>query len=455
MASEPKPKLLLPIGWEARDYQVPVWNYLKQGGRRAVVVWHRRAGKDVLALNWTACAASQRPGTYWHMLPEAAQGRKVIWEGIDRDGRRMIDQAFPKAIRAGRPNESEMRLRLVNGSVWQVVGSDNYDALVGANPIGVVFSEFSLANPAAWNYLRPILAENGGWALFVFTPRGENHAFDLYEMARGLPGWFAERLTVDDTQAINEAVIEEERRSGMPEALVQQEYFCSFSAALVGSYFGALLEAADSDGRVSHVAHDPLLPVHTAWDLGIGDSTAIWFFQVVGREIRIVDYYENHGEALGHYAEVLRQRGYAYGDDWVPHDARVRELGTGRTRVETLKRLGRHPRVVAGHTLEDGINAARETLPRCWFDRERCQVGLRALRHYQRDWDSERHCFDEKPRHDWTSHAADAFRYLALAWAEMAPPPPKKRRKLFSTNGDNEVGLDDLWPTAERKRRRV
>ena len=234
MAAEPKPKLRLPIGWEARNYQVPVWDYLKQGGKRAVVVWHRRAGKDVLALNWTACAASQRPGTYWHMLPEAAQGRKVIWEGIDREGRRMIDQAFPKAIRAGRPNESEMRLRLVNGSVWQVVGSDNYDALVGANPIGVVFSEFSLANPAAWNYLRPILAENGGWALFVFTPRGENHAFDLYEMARGLPGWFAERLTVEDTKAINEAVIEEERRSGMPEETADLLYLLGCLLGVAG-----------------------------------------------------------------------------------------------------------------------------------------------------------------------------------------------------------------------------
>jgi hypothetical protein len=334
-----------------------------------------------------------------------------------------------------------------------VVGSDNYDALVGSNPLGVVFSEYSLARPAAWEYLRPILAENGGWAVFIFTPRGQNHAYDLYRMAQTRPDWFVQRLTVKETGVVPEAVIEGERRAGMPEALIQQEYYCSFSAAVVGSYFGSLLEQAEQDGRIGAAPGDPALPVHTAWDLGISDSTAIWFFQAAAGEVRIIDYYENQGQPLSHYAEVLRARGYVYGDDFVPHDAKVRELGTGRTRIETLLGLGRHPRLVPAHTLADGINAVRETLARCWFDGERCAAGLKALKLYQRDWDEAGHCYRDRPRHDWTSHAADAFRYLAMGWREMAPPPLSAAGRLLSVGPANQVTLNDLWSARPRRGR--
>ena len=245
-------------------------------------------------------------------------------------------------------------------------------------------------------------------------------------MARKTEGWFAEKLTVDDTRAIPPAVIEDERRSGMEEEMIRQEYFCSFEAALVGSYYGRLLETLEKEGQVRDIAVDRTLPVITAWDLGIGDATSIWFAQQSGREIRLVDYYEASGVGLDHYVQVLRDKAakgqYRYGETLVPHDANQSELGTGRTRVETLRALGLgRLRVIKRLNVDDGINAARLILPRCWFERERCARGLEALRQYSKAWSEERRMFSERPAHDWTSHAADAFRYLAVGLREPLP----------------------------------
>ena len=266
--------IILPNRWRPRDYQRRLWNYLETGGKRAVAVWHRRAGKDEVCLHWAACAAMQRVGNYWHMLPEASQARKAVWDAVNpHTGQRRLGEAFPEVIRAGQRDE-DMKIKLVNGSVWQLVGSDNFNSLVGAPPIGLVFSEYSLTNPAAWDYLRPILAENGGWAVFMLTPRGRNHAWNLYEVARSQPTWFAEQLTVDDTKAIAADVVAAERASGMSEDMVAQEYYCSFDAALPGAYYGKLLQNADTARRIGRVPWAPDAVVHTAWDLGIGDSTA-------------------------------------------------------------------------------------------------------------------------------------------------------------------------------------
>lgn len=224
-------QICIPNAWNPRPYQRRLWDYFAKGGRRAVAVWHRRCGKDSLALNLEASKAlTERVGVYWHMLPLNTQARKVIWDGVDRYGRRMIDQAFPKELRQS-TNDQEMKIVFKNGSVWQCVGSDNYDALVGSNPVGVVFSEYSVTPKAAtaWDYIRPILAENGGWALFIYTPRGHNHGYALYNQAKAA-GWFTELLTVDDTKAIPAEAVEEERRAGMSEAMIQQEFFCSFEA---------------------------------------------------------------------------------------------------------------------------------------------------------------------------------------------------------------------------------
>lgn len=432
------PEVTLPNGWRPRPHQRKLWTYLEAGGKRAVAVWHRRAGKDSTAINWTAVAAHQRIGSYWHMLPTASQGRRVVWEGRDGEGRRLIDQAFPPVLRSSERND-RMTMELKCGSVWQVVGSDNYDRLVGANPVGVVFSEWSLTDPRAWDYVRPILAQNNGWAVFIYTPRGKNHGAELFDIARHGGDWFHEKLTVEDTGVIGPEVIATERSSGMSEALIQQEYYCSFEAANEGSYYGKLLEQAEQAGRVTRVPAQPELTVDTWWDLGIGDSTAIWFSQKAGLERHFIDYYECSGEGLAYYAKVLQDRGYIYGSHWAPHDIEARELGTGKSRLEVARGLGLNFKVAPRLSIEDGIEAVRNLLPRCWFDVERCREGLRALKSYHRDFNDRRQAYLPHPVHDWASHGADAFRTGAVTVKDSQPgkqgSPRQRVRRLGSFMG--------------------
>jgi phage terminase large subunit len=416
------PVIRLPHNWEPRDYQQNLWNYLNGGGKRAVAIWHRRAGKDDLALHWTACAAMRRPGVYWHMLPEASMARKAIWNAVNpHTGKRRIHEAFPMEIIA-RTLENEMFLEFINGSTWQLVGSDNYNSLVGSPPVGIVFSEWALADPNAWSYLRPILRENDGWALFITTPRGRNHAATFYESAKDDPDWFAERLPATITSVFSKADLDIEKKEFMREygpdqglAIYDQEYLCSFQSALLGAYYGSEMETADREGRITSVPHDPRLPTHTAWDLGISDATAIWCIQLVGKEIHCIDYLENSGVGMDWYARELQRRPWLWGQHILPHDAQVRELGTGRSRVETLRSLGINARVVPAQSVQDGINAVRTLLPLMWFDKAKCKDGIAALQQYRRTWDDKRKIYNDRPYHDWCSHGSDALRIYAMA----------------------------------------
>ncbi len=408
----------LPLGYEPRPYQ-------REFYRRAVIertpriccIWHRRAGKDVTAWNSLICRAISDVGIYYYILPTYSQGRKILWDGITNEGKRMLEY-IPQALTV-RTLADEMKIELRNGSLIQILGSDMYDRLMGTNPKGVVFSEYALQHPLAWEYVRPILAANGGWAVFLTTPRGRNHAFDLYEMAEKTEGWWAQRLTVDDTHAISTDAIQGDRESGMPEELIQQEYYCSWDSGLVGSYYAKLLQSA----QITRVPLDPAVGVETWWDLGIGDATAIWFSQRVGQEIHLIDYYEASGEGLPHYARVLQEKGYVYSGHHVPHDAQARELGTGKSRVEIAAALGMRFEIVPSISLEDGIEAVRVILPRCWFDAEKCKRGLQALREYHAEYNDLRRIKGSKPVHDWSSHAADSFRYLAVGWRSEARRP--------------------------------
>jgi len=449
----------LPNGWNPRPYQLDGWRAWEAGIKRHLWIWHRRAGKDDVALNLAAVAAHQRTANYWHCLPLYEQARKAIWEAINpHTGRRRIDEAFPPAIRK-RTDNSAMTIEFQCGSIWRVVGSDNPDSLVGAPPAGIVFSEWALANPAAWAYLAPILAENDGWAVFITTPRGRNHVKSMLDMARKSPQWFSQVLTPKET-GFPLALIEEQRREyhaifgvDAGDALIDQEYWCSFEAAIIGAYFGREMVEAEREGRICAVPVDPEQPVHTAWDLGVGDSTAIWFFQVLAGGLNVVDYYAATGYGADHYVGVLNERGYAYGHDFVPHDARVREWGSnGRTRIETLKGLKRKPRLVVNVPLDDGINAARLTIPRCRFDAERCESGLEALRQYRKAWDDDKKCFSDKPLHDWTSHGADAYRYLALAWRELRAETPKQPKPI---KGVREMTFNEILKRQSPQRTRV
>lgn len=414
----------LPANWAPRAYQRTLWQYLEHGGKRADVAAHRRWGKDDIALNRAACAAFERVGTYWHMLPEAAQARKAIWDAINpHTGRRRIDEAFPKELRAN-TREQDMLIRFVNGSTWQVLGSDNYDSLVGSPPVGVVFSEWALAKPDAWTYTRPILAENGGWALFIWTPRGRNHATRAFEAREQDDTWFtlrspatetdvftAEQLAKEKAELISETGSEEEGS-----AKYASEYMVDFNAAVPGSYYGSLMTKAQEDGRICRVPYDPSLKVETAWDLGISDYTTIWFFQQVGREVRAIDYYEVGGEGLQTIVKnAIADKPYVYGNHYLPHDVKVRELGNGgRSRLETLESLGvRNIQVGVPAEPEDRVNAARSIIPITWFDAERCAVGLDRLKNYRKAWNKQRSIYTG-PLHDENSHGADAFGEFAV-----------------------------------------
>ena len=423
--------ITVPLDWEPRPYQMPLWTALEQGCRRAAVVWHRRAGKDLFSLNFLATQLFQRVGIYWHVLPTYRQGRQVIWEGKTYDGRPFLSY-FPEET-ITRKRDDEMTLWFANGSRYQVIGADEPDRLVGANPIGIIFSEWSLMSPRVWELTWPILAENDGFAIFIYTPRGRNHGFRTLESAKRTPSWFHQTLTVDDTKAVDEAVIEEARVSGMPKEMIAQEFWCSFDAPLAGSYFGDQMEDALKAGRISNVPWEPTSAVTTAWDLGVGDATAIWFVQQVGKEVRVIDYYQSSGVGLDHYAKVLSEKPYAYSDPLAPHDMAVRELGSGgKSRTEMARSLGLRMRVNRRLSVEDGINAVRALLPRCWFDQKKCEKGIQAMREYTKQRlageqgpDGEA-IYRDKPKHDWTSHPADAFRTLAIGLR----PERQKRDEL-------------------------
>jgi phage terminase large subunit len=368
----------------------------------------------------------RRPAAYWHMLPEMSQARKAVWDAVNpRTGIRRIDEAFPREI-IKRQRENEMFLELINGSTWQVVGSDNYQSLVGSPPAGLVFSEWALSDSASWAYLRPIIRDSDGWALFITTPRGRNHAHTFYQQARADENWFAEILPATKTNVFTKEALDEEKREYIAQygadeglAIFNQEYMCSFESPMSGSYYGSLMEQAEHDGRIGKVNFDPLVPVHTAWDLGFSDNTAIWLMQLVGKEIHAVDYIENSGVALNWYVAELEKRRNKHQCIWgshiLPHDAAAHELGSGRSRVEQLRSLGINPRVVPAQSVMDGISAVRTMLPAMWFDRDRCKRGIEALQQYRRSYDDKRKMYNDRPYHDWASNGADAMRYWAMA----------------------------------------
>lgn len=436
-------EIRLPYQWAPRPYQRPLWNYLSNGGKRAVAKWHRRAGKDDVFLHHTAVAGHERVGNYWYLLPEYAQARKSMWDSVNpHSGKRRIDEAFPKEIRK-RYSEQEMMIGFHNGSTFQLVGSDNYNSLVGSPPVGLVFSEYALSNPAAWAYLMPILEENGGWVGFNGTPRGNNHYKSLCQLAqRNMKkdgSWFFEDLHADQTGVFTSAQLQsilEQLQSTHGEdfgyALFQQEYYGSFDAAVPGSIWGDCLTKADAAGRITDVAHEEGFPVYTAWDLGRTDDTAIWFYQVVANQIRIIDFHSSSLKEIDFYADLIKGKtkdlGYTFHTHFLPHDARPRRLGMGGKSI--LQQLQDHDLgrfvIVPRLDVQEGIQAARKSFPRCWFDQTRCEQGLEALRHYHREWDEETRKFKDSPEHDWSSHAADAFRYLSLSWVlPKAGPGPE------------------------------
>ncbi|WP_431321666.1 hypothetical protein [Rhizobium sp. YTU87027] len=449
-------EISLPYEWEPRDYQKPAWDSWLNGCNRQLLVWHRRAGKDDINLRQHAVGAFNRVGTYWHMLPQYAQARKAIWDAVNpKSGKRRIDEAFPHQIRAS-TRDNDMFIRFKNGSTWQLVGSDNYDALVGTPPVGLTASEWALADPTAWGYLSPILAENGGWASFITTPRGGNHVKKMVEMHKANPAWFVQTLTVEDTRAVALSVIEDQRQEyealfgkAIADLLIQQEFYCSFNGAMIGAYWGAELAEAERQGRVKTFDIDPRYPVHTVWDLGKAVNNPIWCFQTIPGEPgpRIVDFYRPDSEDLEDWCIWLNERGY-HGTDYVPHDIMQPVWGTKRTRFDLLKDKGRKPKMVGRVSVADGINAGRATIKVATFyegDDERGQrmeTGFEGLKNYRREWDSDLKTFRDNPFKDWSEHIGSSWRYLGLAWREGqqdVPPPPKKDQPVYEAKANGII----------------
>ena len=438
--------------WRPRPHQQKLWEFLQAGGKRAMAIWHRRAGKDEVLLHHVMRASTLRVANFWYMLPEFEQGRRAIWSAVNpHTGKRRIDEAFPQELREN-VNDTSMFIRFKNGSTFSVVGSDRYDATVGASVAGIVYSEFALANPSAWAYHRPILEENQGWAAFVTTPRGRNFAFAMYQFASRSPDWFCELLTAKDTGALTDEALAETLKEykalygeDAGDAQYRQEYFCDWNAAILGGFFTSECATVRKEGRIMEVEALDDMPVNRVWDLGVRDDTSIFWWQMQGGQVIVLDHLATSGVGVEFFAEEIekrkKQHGWRDGVDWVPHDAKVKEFGTGKTRVETMERLGLHPQLVPWATFQDGINAARRTLPLCVFHPRCEETGIAALEQYRREWDDEKKAFRQSDVHDWTAHPAASFRYLSLAWRvaerrEVAepkregwtiPPPAEER----------------------------
>jgi phage terminase large subunit len=425
-------KKKIQIDYQPRTQFLP---YHNRKQRFAILVTHRRAGKTWAVLNDLLMRAATTPnGRFAYVAPFYSQAKDISWEPL---------KFFAAPLLADSPNESELRVDLVNGARIRLYGSDNSERLRGLGLDSVVCDEFADWRSGVWSeVLRPALAAGGypgappGTATFIGTPRGKNEFFDLWQVANKSDAWFKLELKASDTGLIPQEELDANKEALGRESY-EQEFECSFDAALVGAFYADELERMKAEKRITKLPIERAIPVHTAWDLGISDSTAIWFIQCVGKERRLIDYYEASGVGLDHYAKVLEGRGYVWGDHFFPHDVANKELSTGHSRVDTLRGLGIEPEIVPQAAVLDGINAVRRMLDSTWIDPDRCERGLEALKQYRRDWDDKLKTWKMRPRHDWSSHGADALRTFAMGFEERSQTKrPKRRRWSKRATGD-------------------
>ena len=471
-------RVRLPNNWEPRDYQLPAWTYLENGGRHCELIWHRRSGKDEVALHRTACAAFERVAGYWHMLPEYAQARKAIWDAINpHTGKRRIDEAFPQQLRKITRND-EMYIQFVNGSSWQVVGSDSFDRLVGSTPAGVVYSEWPLADPAARAYLRPIMAENRGWQIFVGTPRGRNHAYTTLKAAekimRAGGDAFAQILDATETGVFTKQQLDNELAAYIADygedygrAKFEQEYLVSFEAANLGAILGRAIGIAEKEGRISdEVDIDELgQPLEIFADIGRRDTAVWWFWQPTIGGYRIIDHDSGWGIDAEEWCHRLEARlknhrlegRNVLGRIWLPHDARAKTFSAKRSAVEIFVDFFGADKVgiTPNSSKADRINAARVLTPRVAFNETRCEAGLSGLRAWSFEYDEEKKVFSSEPLHDWASHYGDAYSYGCLVMQQAEPPKQKPEDMRGIQVGVPSVSLNEMWATAKPARSRI
>jgi len=391
-------------------------SYHNRKQRWACVAAHRRCGKTVACINDLikgALTCTKPNARFAYIAPLFTQAKDVAWTYLKH---------FTATIPGVETNESELRVDLPNGARIRLYGADNYDRMRGIYLDGVVLDEYADMDPRAWaEVIRPALSDRQGWATFIGTPKGRNAFFEImhggetFGGAVNDPDWFSMTLKASETKLVADEELAAMRKVLTPEQY-EQELECSFDAAIVGAYYGREMAALESQKRIMRVPWEPSLPVYTAWDLGLDDATAIWFAQLAGTEVRLIDYYEANNTALSEVARVIRnEKPYTYGEHYLPHDVQIREMMTNKSRKESLEALQvRNIVVTPAERVEEGINAARMMLPKCVFDAEQCKRGIEALKQYRREWDDKLKTFRLRPLHDWTSHGADAFRYLAM-----------------------------------------
>ena len=408
MASAATIELVSP--YECRTQFLPLH---RQSERWFIAIAHRRAGKTVACINEliigvTKCRL-QNP-RFAYVAPQLNQAKDIAWGYL---------KEYTRFIPGVKANESELWVELPGDARIRIYGADNPDRLRGLYFDGVVMDEFGDMDPTVWSQvIRPLLTDRKGWAAFIGTPKGKNTFHKLWVDAEDKEDWRRLELKASQTRLIDQKELADARRD-MSDDEYAQEYECSFEAAVRGSFYGREINQAEEGGRITTVPHDPRLVTHTAWDLGIADSTVIWFIQVHGRETRVIDVLKGEGVGLDWYAKRLQERDYLWGNHYLPHDAEVRELGTGNSRVETLASLGIRVTICPNIPIEDGIQATRMLLATTWFDKAKCKDGIEALRMYRREYDEKRQELKIRPLHDWTSHYADALRYFAVGHKEI------------------------------------
>ena len=400
---------VIEIPYKPRTQQLAIHDLMDEK-RFGVVVAHRRMGKTVSAINHIikdAILNQKEAPRYAYIAPTYGQAKRVAWDYL-------VKYADPLG---GSSNISELRVDFWGRRI-QLYGSDNPEALRGQYFDGVILDEIGDQNPKIWtDIVRPALADRKGWCLFIGTPKGHNHFKELRDRAEKEEGWGLLEFKASETGVVDEVELKAARNE-MGEDKFRQEFECSFDAAVEGSYYGQILNELEDKKHMQEIPREELSRTFTAWDLGMGDSTSIWVAQLVGSEVRLIDYYENHGVGLDHYVKWIRDNDYIKAEHILPHDVRVRELGSGKSRLEMLEEAGLEIKIAPRMGLDDGIQAVRRLLPRCWFNVPKVQTGLNCLRNYRRDYDEKRKIFYERPLHDWSSHGSDSFRYLALGLDE-------------------------------------
>lgn len=417
--------VVLPYQFNPRDYQSRLLHAIFVDKKQhCCCVWHRRAGKTKTCCNIIAGKSQERVGLYGFLLPELKQARRNVWEARGEDGIRFIDH-FPSEM-IHKVNNAEMFIEFKNGSIFRLLGSDRYDVLRGINPLGLIYDEYSLQNPYARDILVPIIAENNGWEIFIYTPKGGNHGYQLYQTAQKNDDWFCELLTVDDTYrqdgrpVVSKQSIDHFKRSGWSDNLIDQEFYCSFDAAVKGAYFARQLKKAHQDQRIVDFPIDRAKAVHTAWDIGYRDAMAIWLFQIKKEGIFAIYYYENRGEDIQHYINFLhafqRQFNIVFGTHYCPHDGAKHDVFTGKTLIQQCSELGlRFKQLPRIHNKAAHIELGRSQFNKFWFHATHCKRGLDCLREYHSKYNDAMGELSSEPVHNWASHGADAFLYVCQA----------------------------------------